>query len=105
MKIRNKESNASCYEMIESCDKKFLLPPPPCRCGELEYQIKALSEKLEYLQEQFDRHAYQGHIPKVLGVEKMKKVLDVLGLNEEYEVYKPMISVSSDKSKVDTKDK
>jgi len=45
---------------------------------------------------QWERHNV-GHIPSVKGAGKMQAVLEALGLDDDYEVYKPMISVAKTK--------
>lgn len=56
-----------------------------------------LSDRISYIAESFWDYTYEhskGHIPPINSVSGMEKALKVLGLADDYDVYKPMISVA-----------
>ena len=56
-----------------------------------------LSDRISYLSEAFYQYTYQhqqGHIPPIKSTSMMQKALKALGMDGDYEVAKPMISVA-----------
>ena len=72
----------------------------------LKYESEWLNTKLQWLQEDLNyivkiiiEHINKGHIPPIASVEQMKRVIEVLGLEDEYvvkpkEVYAANFTVS-----------
>lgn len=63
----------------------------------IDYKFKYLREEMSYMMQVFQNHM-KGHLPKVKSNEQLKKAIKALGLEEEYEVYKPQISVANKKT-------
>ncbi len=57
---------------------------------EMQYQNNWLSSQISYLSEQFYQHS-KGHLPPIMGAEKMENALKTLGVGGDYEVRKPVL--------------
>lgn len=87
------EVKAMCCEPV-SCVE-------PCDVEALECGIKCLYDELKYvynyiyrLEEELYKHKNDGHVPKIPSTTAMKKVIDILGLSDEYKV-EPKVIYSS----------
>ncbi len=59
-----------------------------------------IHDRISYLENDFYDYQWnhsKGHFPPVKGAAKMTECLKTLGLDKDYEVYKPMIAAASDK--------
>lgn len=57
-------------------------------------------ERISYLEDGFYSYADvhgKGHLPAIMGAGKMEKCLKTMGLDEDYQVMKPMIAAASEK--------
>lgn len=60
----------------------------------LTYQYEWLSARIDNLWQTYIQHL-DGHLPKILGADKMQNALKVLGIGDDYEV-KPQVIYASD---------
>lgn len=58
------------------------------------YEISEMRWDLDMCLE-FIRHHMDGHLPPILGAEKLEKALEVLKIRDDYEVRKPVIYASA----------
>lgn len=100
----NKETQ-KLRESIADCQKKFqelkgdgLSEDPRFEAlyNNLGYIIKYIYQVEDSLWNYRIEHA-KGHLPQIKGAGKMQKALKTLGMEDDYEVTKPMISVANSK--------
>jgi len=84
---------AAVEELKAYCDQKEVNVSCDCACrlSETESVLRWLREDLNYLKESFYKHKEGGHLPPITTVEQLSRALNVLGLEEEYEVKKKQI--------------
>jgi len=63
----------------------------------MNYKFDAVREEMGYFMKILQNHM-KGHLPNVKSNEQLSKAIKALGLEGEYEVYKPMISVANKKT-------
>lgn len=63
----------------------------------INYKFRYLQEEISYVLQLFRDHM-KGHLPKIKSTSQMKTALEALGLEDEYEVMKPIISVANKKT-------
>jgi hypothetical protein len=73
-------NNEVYYKCIDACYQMV---------SNLRQYVYAVEDNLYKV---IDNHA-AGHLPKILGAEKMKNVLETLGLDGDYDVQKPAIYI------------
>jgi len=100
MKLENIESLKSKVQEIKAYCSEPCLPAAGCdvAISELDSLSCYLREELAYLyryisnlDSELREHKSEGHCPKIPSATAMQKVLDVLGLSEEYIVEKKYI--------------
>ena len=92
------ESKADSYGEKECCkpepvSKEDLYMFMNSVMSEVNYQLKWVKEDISWLNKAFNEHQ-KGHIPAVVDVGKMQKVIDALGLGDSYKVEKMSVYVS-----------
>ena len=60
----------------------------------LRFELQSLNEKISYLFKSLYEHTDTGHLPPVISAGKMKQVLDVLGLSDDYQIQPKTIYAS-----------
>lgn len=101
VEILNKKYKEIRAEMPENHDNKMR------DMEDLMWQlISRVHERISYVEDGFYNYTYQhsvGHIPAIAGAGQMEDCLKTLGLNKDYQVYKPMIAAASTKYGFDIK--
>ena len=60
----------------------------------LRSELQSLNEQISYLFKSLYEHTDTGHLPPVISTGKMKQVLDVLGLSDDYQIQPKTIYAS-----------
>ena len=58
---------------------------------EIQYQFNWIWSEVAYLENAFYKHASNGHLPPIVGADKLQKALEILGVGGDYEVRKSVI--------------
>jgi hypothetical protein len=75
------------------CSPEEMLVRHQCMCD----LVDRLSERVSYLADAFYNHIYNGHLPPMKTPSQMEHALDVLGVGNDYQIYKPILSIASNK--------
>jgi hypothetical protein len=62
-----------------------------CSIENIKWTIAWLRDDIYSLHDRYANHTQKGHIPPILGADKMEKALKVLSMDKDYEVQKPVI--------------
>ena len=97
LKNKVKELKAYCdVPVAECCVEKS--------CCDCEYDIKYLKSELQYLYRYISdvesalyKHKDSGHLPPIPGAGKMQEILEILNLQDDFEVEKKEIYASNGK--------
>jgi len=68
---------------------------------EMQYQTNWLSSAVSELDNALWKHRTEGHLPAIIGPEKMQKAIEALGLAGDYEVQKRVVYASNASIEVD----
>lgn len=78
-----------------------------CKCEmEMDYMyylIESMGKYLNYLEQDFYNYiSYhnKGHLPAIMGAEKMQNALEVLGISEDYDVVKQILFANASRKDV-----
>lgn len=102
-KIDLKTIKAKIEEIKAYCDEPCDVTTC-CNCDGMTWEIDYLKSELSYLYRYLSnlesalyQHAHEGHLPPIIGPEKLTKALKALGLDGDYEVQKRQIWASTGK--------
>lgn len=59
----------------------------------LYYSLQGIREYIYSVQDSLIDHKTKGHIPPILGAEKMQNAMETLGISEDYDLQKPVVYV------------
>lgn len=73
-----------------------------CIHNELQFYFSYLMDELDYIYSRFLEHE-RGHLPPFKTPSQLENALEKLGMGDDYEVYRPMITSASTNGQIDVK--
>ena len=96
--LPKKEVKADVGEMDDSTETEDSMDCCPPKDDYLYYMVDVLYRYIESVSSDLWRYQWQhqeGHLPPIIGAEKLTNALKALGLEKDYEVKKPVIYASA----------